>query len=412
MMTVKRNRNMLPAVALGAACWLSSEHAFAVSVWGRVARYTANGNLDTTFGGGDGVAAIPPPSGFSGIEFTSVQKNSVGQYVLAARVIGTNDTRAAITIVGPTGDLVATYMAGGPALVSNVELEIAPDGRMFIGGTDHFSGAAFVRSTVDGTSWNVGSTAIPYVPSWSSLSRCPDGKIILGFSATAPSGFIGYMIRFRSDLLVDTTFGSNGVVAGNFGNGGVQTTFRETLCIGQVYFAGASYTAAGETRFLLGRLNSNGSLDNSFDGNGTITTNFTGTPSETITALYRDPVSGVITAVGDGQASDGSGRLTMARYDVSGALDPSFSSDGKQQLNLPGIHEYFFALSGGLFYRLAGRAASGEALIAQVSMAGSLNNQFSGDGWATLNSGWHHDVLTDAGLSVAVGACTGSVCGQ
>lgn len=410
-MDTKPNRIRLVAAALGATYLLCSEPASAVSVWGRVVRYTANGNLDTTFGGGDGVAAIAPPSGFSGIEFTSIQKNSVGQYVMSARVLKANDARAAITIITPNGTLWATYMLGGPALVGSVELEIAPDGRMFIGGTDHASGRAFVWSTLDGAAWSVGSTPIPYVANWASLSLCPDGKLIVGFTGNVEPALVGHMIRFRSDLIVDTTFGSNGSVAGIFGGRGVvQTEIRDTLCIGQVYFGGGSHLVSGEARFLLGRLNANGSLDNSFDGDGTVTTNFTGTPREIMMGLHRDPTTGAITAVGDGQVSGGSGRLTMARYEASGALDSWFSDDGKQQLDLPGVSEHFFGLSGGAFYTLVGRAGAG--LIAQVSQAGSLNTQFSGDGWATITSGWHYDVLDDGGLPVAVGGCTGSVCGQ
>ena len=83
--------------------------------------------------------------------------------------------------------------------------------------------------------------------------------------------------------------------------------------------------------FALARYNPNGTLDTSFSGDGKQTTDFgfRGDEEASGVALQAD---GKIVAVGH----DGSGHFALARYNTDGTLDTSFSGDGTETTDLGG----------------------------------------------------------------------------
>ncbi len=85
---------------------------------------------------------------------------------------------------------------------------------------------------------------------------------------------------------------------------------------------------AADGNFLVARYNLDGSLDPSFSGDGRVQTNFTGSEDARDVALQGNK----IVVVG----SDGSGDFALARYNPDGSLDTNFSGDGKQRTNFGG----------------------------------------------------------------------------
>ena len=125
----------------------------------------------------------------------------------------------------------------------------------------------------------------------------------------------------------------NGSLDPSFSGDGKQTTelfFGEfASASGVAIQADGKIVAVGEASdfetFALARFNPNGSLDTSFSGDGLQTTDFgVGVGGATGVALQGD---GKIVAVG---YSFDPATFALARYNLDGSLDPSFSDDGLQ----------------------------------------------------------------------------------
>ncbi len=134
--------------------------------------------------------------------------------------------------------------------------------------------------------------------------------------------------RLLSAGALDTTFGSGGRQTIPFPLGGT-SVYADSMAVqadGKIVVAG--YTrgaAAGE--MAVARLNPNGSLDTSFNGGGELLIDF-GVPAEAnAVAVQRD---GKIVVAGTG------GDFTVARLNRDGSLDTSFDGDGKQAVDFGG----------------------------------------------------------------------------
>ena len=137
--------------------------------------------------------------------------------------------------------------------------------------------------------------------------------------------------------------------------------------------------------FGLARYNPNGSLDTSFSGDGKQTTDFGGSAGARDVALQGD---GKIVAVG-GAGGAASSDFALARYNPNGSLDTSFSGDGTQTTDF-GFGDLDSA--GGVALQgdgkivavgIASGGATGEDFaLARYDTNGSLDTGFSGDGIA------------------------------
>ncbi len=85
--------------------------------------------------------------------------------------------------------------------------------------------------------------------------------------------------------------------------------------------------------FLVARYNLDGSLDPSFSGDGREQTNFTGTDGATDVELQGNKII-VVGFTRDN--TGGATRFALARYNPDGSLDPNFSGDGKQTTDFGG----------------------------------------------------------------------------
>ena len=153
-----------------------------------------------------------------------------------------------------------------------------------------------------------------------------DGRILLGgYAALTDTGKAGFIVsRLLSNGTPDASFGTNGYSTASVGTGNNYCHALMLQSDGKIILAGSAGTAPNYD-FTLLRFNTNGVLDTSFGSGGIVTTNFvTGThPSAEETA------GGVIQADGKiivGGYSDR--KFALARYLSSGALDSSFGTGG------------------------------------------------------------------------------------
>lgn len=200
----------------------------------------------------------------------------------------------------------------------------------------------------------------------------PDGKIVLVGYTNNPATFV--ITRFTASGTPDPSFGLAGVQ--RIGVGLAAAAFAVAIQgDGKLVVAGTSLVSAAELDFALVRLNTNGSPDLSFDGDGKVTTNFGSIDSASSVAITSD---GAI-LVGGASANNGA---VFARYAAKdGALDPSFGNGGKLLLQVTGNDKVRALLSSnqGITAALCDENEN-DGLVLRLTPDGKLDTSVNGNG--------------------------------
>lgn len=137
-----------------------------------------------------------------------------------------------------------------------------------------------------------------------------DGKILVsGYSYNRPQPSC-IVVRFNEDGTFDNNFGNNGVVDTSF-TGDSQANAMVLQPDGKILLGGADGTGAGE-HILLARLNSNGTVDNSFGTAGHYVSNFSAN-GERISDMCLLP-DGRLAGTGHVQSSPGNYDMLTAVF--------------------------------------------------------------------------------------------------
>jgi uncharacterized delta-60 repeat protein len=203
------------------------------------------------------------------------------------------------------------------------------------------------------------------------LALQPDGKVLIGGDFTTYNGTTRNGIaRLNSDGSLDTAFNpGTGVYDGSLGYGYVAALAPQPD--GKVLIGGGFTTYNGTPRNRIARLNSDGSLDTSFNpGEGA-----GGSVSPDIMALALQPDGKVL--IGGGFTTyNGTGRNGIARLNSDGSLDTSFNPGSGATGNVfalalqPGGK----VLVGGFFSSYNGITRNS---IARLNSDGSLDTSFN-----------------------------------
>jgi uncharacterized delta-60 repeat protein len=146
-----------------------------------------------------------------------------------------------------------------------------------------------------------------------------------------------------------------------------------------------------DENFLVARYNLDGSLDTSFSADGRVQTNFTGSDGATDVALQGDKI--VVVGFSFDDADPNIDRFALARYNPNGSLDSTFSGDGRQTIAFGNIsdHAKGVALQGDGKIVVVGETCcsttTGGFAIARLNPNGSLDTTFAGDGRQTTRFG-------------------------
>lgn len=156
----------------------------------------------------------------------------------------------------------------------------------------------------------------------------PDGKILVageqGIGGRNPRVAI---VRYAPDGALDPSFGG--------GDGKVSIDFspRDDFVFavrvqgdGKIVVTGTASYSGRNSRFALARLTSDGSLDPTFGGDGTVTTDLTRS-YDVGNAMALQP-DGDIVVVGSISAGADDGQIVVVRYRSDGSLDPTFGREG------------------------------------------------------------------------------------
>lgn len=213
-----------------------------------------------------------------------------------------------------------------------------------------------------------------------------DGKIVTaGVAGSGGSNAKFALARHNTNGTLDSTFGGDGKVTTDLtprldGANSVTIDGNERILAAGVVGVGGS-----DPRFALVRYNLDGSLDTSFSGDGKVITNLS-RHYDSARAVAIDPDGKIVIA---GTVNWGPNpNFGVARYNHDGSLDTSFSGDGKLTIDVSGRSDAGLEMaiqsdgkivvSGeGGFGR--GRTDSKFAVV-RLTAAGALDDSFSTDG--------------------------------
>ena len=283
-----------------------------------MARYNANGTLDTTFG-------------TTGIVFTNLSSdqdlaNSVGiqsdgkiVVVGSQRVVTATSAyyQAEIIRYNMNGSLDSTFGSGGSVLNASVAgagpLIIQSDGKLLVGaGNAGLSMARFLPSGQLDTSFGTNGVVSGYVPP--GISGCGTINVLLKSDGTIfDIGRSGYatltMAHFSSTGQLDPTFGNGGwVVDSNLGFAG-PAAFASN---GDLLVAGTDQILY-PAHFAAEAFLPSGALDTSFGTNGRVTTSF-GSTDDGIKSMVVQSDGRIVAGGYSGGTGSVPYRFALARY--------------------------------------------------------------------------------------------------
>ena len=234
-----------------------------------------------------------------------------------------------------------------------------------------------------------------------------NGKIVvIGRMDNGPNDDFA-IARYNTDGSLDITFSVDGMDSFDF-NGG-QDRARDVVVQSDGKIILVGQVGGGGTDFGLARYNTDGTLDNTFDGDGMARTDFFGFSDQAReVAIQSDSQIVVVGRVINVADED----FAVARYNTDGSLDTSFSGDGKAVTDIngddqgegPGLQADGKIVVVGY----SNASVSGDYSVIRYSTGGSLDTSFDGDGIATTDVGGFHDdgealAIQPDGKIVAVG---------
>jgi uncharacterized delta-60 repeat protein len=271
-----------------------------------IVRLNQNGTIDHSFNSANGIT----PSGYERINNIIVLPDGKiligGEFNSYAGVTGRSVAR-----LNSDGSPDASFTASLDAGYLN-SMVLQPDGKILIGG--NFPGVNgnnslnISRLNADGSvdsGFASGTGASDYV---SSIALQPDGKILIGGNFNRYNNInTPAIIRLNSNGTIDTSFNAGTGPAGSIGGILVQPD-------GKILVRGFFESFNGISRIRFARLNSNGSVDTSFDpGAG---------PYGLILDFDLQP-NGKILIAGTFTSYNNTQRRYIARINSDGSLDPT-----------------------------------------------------------------------------------------
>jgi uncharacterized delta-60 repeat protein len=282
----------------------------------------------------------------------AIQVQSDGKIVVLGRDYGAaSGTDVLLARFEADGRLDTTFGDGG---VTRVDVEgaddypaalaIQADGKLLVA-DDFYSRAdmpiSIMRFTTDGrldmSFAKRGRAAVGFpggVGQISAMVVQPNGRILAvgSVSPPAPATPATALVRLTRDGKRDKSFGRGGRVVTDFsdeiGEGAFDVALQPD---GRIVIVGAVPSPGRDYDFFVARYLKNGRLDESFGDGGSVLTDFSGDRDYAVrVALLAD---GKILAAGYITDSASHSEFAVARYDANGGLDESFGEGGKKILD-------------------------------------------------------------------------------
>jgi len=321
-------------------------------------RYHSDGSLDSSFGM-NGKVVVKVGSNSYGADLI---QQSDGKLVAVGAA---NDQNVfALVRVNSDGTVDSTFGTNGSVTVSvnsaeyhDVQHEAfaivqKADGKLVVAGFAEGTGIVCFNSdgSLDET-FGVGGKVFSNDGSAYDMVLQSDGKIVVvGFSLSGGTCFL--VSRYTANGVIDNTFGTNGsiylsfldlVEGASYGNSTPYAVTQQSD--GKLVVVGADYNdryggGSLQSDFVLARLNIDGTLDSSFNGDGRVLTD--NDYIEALKDVVQQPDGKLVVG---GYASNGLNEFwELLRYNTDGTLDSSFGSNGAAIIDLGSTDEKLSSL--------------------------------------------------------------------
>lgn len=316
-----------------------------------------DGALDNTFGNGDGYKIMnlyPDQHAFG---------NHVAVYPDGSMLVscGTNTSgfsEAVLLRLLPNGEYDHSFNGSGKLHLAypNTGLSasasvILPDGKIvMVSGMSNYSmsdSIALFRFHPDGLPDNTFNDDGMAIANFgfdyqrpNTLQLQADGKLVI-------AGYVGnyldtfdqfYIARFLPNGLPDPSFDQDGFAVTHYGN--TWTNIRDLLIQPDgKYVVAGYYTQNEQEDMVVLRFNHNGTLDQTFNGDGIAALPFSPSLDDHASGLALQP-DGKILVGGTASLASGNPGFGIARLTPDGNLDPDFHGDGMNIIQTSPIYEY------------------------------------------------------------------------
>jgi uncharacterized delta-60 repeat protein len=316
-----------------------------------VLRYGANGSLDTSFADSGKVTTCIGAK-YASAESVALQED--GKIVVAGYTIAPGNNDFAVARYNANGSLDTSFNETGKApadfskLAYGQSVAVHGDGRIVVAGytTKSYESkkecalACFKANGSLDTSFNgTGKVTTDFGGDGNAEGRSvavqTDGKIVVVGYATAGSTEKFALARYNADGTLDTSFGDSGRVMTDVGISGSNATGVALQKDGKIVLAGYAVKNSGtDYDFACVRYNTDGKVDQSFGDGGKIMTSVGQGDGKANSLAVEDGKIVVAGSVyfGDvtvaGSVYVGDSKFAVVRYDASGKLDMSFNAAG------------------------------------------------------------------------------------
>jgi uncharacterized delta-60 repeat protein len=305
---------------------------------------------------------------------------------------------AATALFGAAGDLDTTFDGDGKVLTdfsgnsSDVGYDVAAqsDGKIVVvGHTGSETSVSFavaryeLNGALDASFDGDGKVSTDFTPTSAELAFAtaiqPDGKILAAGDVSADASNRNFaLVRYKGDGTLDTTFDGDGKVVTDFESGIESAGAIALQPDGRIVLAGYTSPGPDPPDIALVRYNPDGSLDNSFDGDGKLITPISAGSEDLGKDVAVQPDGRIVVG---GRSRTGVNRnAVLVRYLPDGSPDGSFDGDGKVVVATPTNTIYALALQQDGKIVTAGDPGLS---VTRFNPDGSVDTSFDGDGIAT-----------------------------
>jgi uncharacterized delta-60 repeat protein len=180
------------------------------------------------------------------------------------------------------------------------------------------------------------------------------------------------LVRYTSAGELDTTFGTNGITVTTFAGIAFDPFGFAVQKNGDILIGGVATTTSGLNKFGLARYTSNGVLDTTFGTKGLVITKV-GTRSDAPSAMLLQPNGQIV--MGGFEVAEGNipGMMSLVRYNANGTLDTTFGKGGISLASVTFLGPETLALLSNGDYLAVGQNESGNTgIVAEFSSKGVL----------------------------------------
>ncbi len=302
-------------------------------------RYHTDGSLDQTYGD-QGAKSILVGEYCSGL---GAALQADGKVVVVGYAQVNENLDLMLVRFGTNGQLDPTFGVGGIVTTDTGggtdyahDVAVQSDGKIVVGGSSHLGHAEdLVVARYNPTGALDTSFGTEGITLWApetadaggaAVAIQPDGKIVIAGTIERNDEDQLALVRFTAAGQIDPTFGEQGFVEKSLSSFGQSLADILVAPDGSIFAAGSSWMTQA-LNFVVVKVKSDGSFDNTFGTNGTVATDIGGS-NDTAVSIARQP-DGKLVVGGCAQSSEYYDDSVVVRYLSNGTLDSSFANGGK-----------------------------------------------------------------------------------